>query len=297
MAWEYEGIFERIPETTMPMREGEQTTFWQATDTAAQAGRMQYRTRTIKSGDMLEAEVYPIWGRDQTDRARKARENLTPIKQQKVNQRRRERYFERLVEANFSERDIHLTLTFAEGVRLREAQKDVRNFLKRVKRRREQKGLDDLKYIYVIEGDPEGRRQRIHAHMLMNGGLDRRELERIWGKGFTNADRLQPDDNGLQALARYLMKQRKDEDWQQGRRTWCASRNLKKPQQRVSDTKVSNRRVKQMATGFDHVAREIMEKIYPGYRFCECDVMISDYVSGVYIRCKLRKRREGHNSV
>lgn len=295
MAWEYEGLFEKIPETTRPMPDGEQTTFWQSTETTARAGRMQYRTATIRSGDMLEAEVYPIWGRDQSDRARRARENLTPIKQQKVNQKRRERYFERLVEANFTAQDIHLTLTFAEGVRFREAQKEIRNFLKRVKRRREQQGLDALRYIYVIEGDPEGRRQRIHAHMLLNGGLERKELERIWGKGFTNADQLQPDENGLQGLARYMIKQRKEEDWQPGRRTWCASRNLKKPQVRISDTKVSNRRVQRIAMDFDHMAREIMERIYPGYRFCECDVMISDYVSGVYIRCKLRKRREGHH--
>ena len=293
MAWEYEGLFEKIPDETMPIDGGEQLTFWRSTSTTARAGQMQYRTATIRSGDMLEAEIYPIWGKEQRERARRAKENLTTEKQLRQNQKRRERYFERLVETNFSRKDTYLTLTFAERANLREARKEIKNFFERVKRRREKKGLDALKYIYVIEGDPKGQRKRIHSHLLISGGLSMDELKETWGegRGIIDAQPIQPGDNGLQDLARYMIKQRREEEWQQGRRTWCPSRNLKKPQVRISDTRVSNRRVKTIAAGFDHAAREIMEKVYPGYRFCECDVMVSDYVSGVYIRCKMRRRR------
>lgn len=293
MAWAYEGLFERLPDGAVPTDQGEQLTFWSYVNTEARAGQMKYRTATIRSGDMLEAEIYPIWGKDQQNRARKAKENLSSEKQRQQNQKRRERYFERLVETNFSEKDTYLTLTFAERANEREARKQIRNFFERVKRRREKKQLPELKYIYVIEGDPEGQRQRIHSHLLISGGLTMEELKEAWGKtrGIIDAQPIQPGDNGLQDLARYMIKQRRQEEWQQGRRTWCPSRNLKKPKIRVSDTKVSNRRVRIIARGFEHDAREIMEKTYPGYRFCECDVMISDCVSGVYIRCKMRKRR------
>ena len=52
---------------------------------------------------------------------------------------------------------------------------------------------------------------------------------------------------------------------------------------------VSNARVRRIAYGFENEAKEIMEKLYPGYAFQTVEVKYSDYVPGVYIRCVLRK--------
>lgn len=109
-------------------------------------------------------------------------------------------------------------------------------------------------------------------------------LERIWQKGYANADRLRPDENGLEAIARYLVKQQKN------MRKWCASRNLKQPRSRTSDSRCSNARVKRIAYDFENSAREEMEGIYPGYRFVKCKVFYSDIVDGVYIRCVMRRQ-------
>jgi hypothetical protein len=181
------------------------------------------------------------------------------------------------------EGDIHLTLTYREAPKYDRAKKDIRNFLLKVKRLREKRGLEELKYAGTIEENEEGRKVRIHAHILMNGGIDREELEEIWEKGLTNVFGLQPDERGLEGIARYVTKQQKNQ------KKWFRSRNLKKPERRTSDTKVSTRRVKRISLSFGAEAKEILEKVYPGYRFVQCTVHYSDVVDGVYIRAVMRR--------
>jgi hypothetical protein len=249
---------------------------------------MGYRTRTIKAGPRLEVEIFPIFGRETAGRARKAKQNLTPEAVQRNNEERSKRKMIQLIDANFDERDIHVTLTYlGTPPKYEQAQTDVKNFLRAVKRKREKRGLDPLKYIYTIEGNDDGTRERIHVHMVMNGGIDREELESIWGKGYANADHLQPNENGLEALARYITKQQKN------RRKWARSRNLKKPKQRTSDTKVSNARVKRLAMDFPNSAKEIMEKLYPEYMHVKTVMRYSDVVDGAYIRCVMRRKQGG----
>ena len=63
MAWEYEGLFDSIMESG---NKGEDllSDFWKNEPSAIRVGSMGYRTRTIKAGPRLEAEVYPIFGRE-----------------------------------------------------------------------------------------------------------------------------------------------------------------------------------------------------------------------------------------
>ena len=292
MSWEFEALFD--------VEKGSQAEDWSLLnwmeDSRRQArsligiGRMGYRTRTTIAGPRLEAEVYPVFGRSTEAMLRRAKKtNITPEKQARLNHERSIRHLVLLADANFSEEDIHLTLTYASAPEMRRAQKDMRNFLLRVKRIREKRGLPELKYIYTIEGDEDGRKERIHIHLLMNGDMDREELERIWQRGYANADRLRPDENGLEAIARYIVKQQKN------RRKWCASRNLKQPKTRTSDSRCSNARVKRIAFDIRNAAKDEMEKIYPGYQFVKCSVRYSDVVDGAYIRCVMRKKEGNHD--
>ena len=59
------------------------------------------------------------------------------------------------------------------------------------------------------------------------------------------------------------------------------------------DAKVPNSRVKRIAYGFENEAKDVMEKLYPGYQLQKCTVRYSDLVPGVYIRCVLRKKGGG----
>ena len=288
MAWEYEGLFDAVPAS------GEDdllAAYWRTEATAVRIGNMGYRTRTTKAGTRLEAEVYPIFGRSMEQTARRERQNITPERQNQLNTRRAKHRLVLLMENNFKiDEDIHVTLTYAGSEPdEKRCRKDMRNFLNRVKRQREKRGLKELKYIYAIGHD---RDQRIHIHCVMNGGIGRDELERLWGKGYANSMRLQAHGKGLQGMANYLYRQNekaRDAGERAGYHMWSGSRNLKKPKTRTSDTKMSNRKVKIIAANFRAMAREIMERVYPGYTLEDGRVYFSDVVDGVYIRCVMRK--------
>lgn len=290
MSWEYEGLFDGIPDRADLMG-----AYWMSRKTEILSGKMGYRTRTIKAGTRLEAEVYPIFGRSMERTARAARQAMTPERQAQLNTRRAKRRLVLLVENNFRFWDDYaVTLTYAEEPEdEKRCRKDLRNFFLRLKRIREKRGLPELKYVYAIGYDEQ---HRIHAHCLVTGGIERTELERIWGKGFANTYALQTYGKGLQGIANYLYKQNeraKDAGDRVSYHMWSGSRNLKKPKEHVSDSKISNRKIKQMALFFRNDAKDVLERIYPGYVFEDGEVRYSDVVSGVYITCVMRKKEDG----
>lgn len=304
MAWEYEGLFDAMPDTG---DEDLLSEYWRTEATSTRIGSMGYRTRTTKAGTRLEAEVYPIFGRSMEATARREKQNMTAERQNQLNTRRAKRRLILLMENNFKvDEDVHVTLTYRDepslrrgdpSTALRSAQddmmkrvrKDMRNFLNRVKRLREKRGLEELKYIYSIGHDAD---KRIHVHCVMNGGIGRDQLEKMWGKGYANTMRLQNQGKGLQGMANYLYKQNekaKDAGERIGFHMWSGSRNLRKPKEHTSDTKISNRKVKMIAQNFRAMAAEILERVYPGYKLEDGRVYYSDVVNGVYIRCVMRK--------
>ena len=287
MSWEFEDLFDIGAEPEAGLLDS----YWREQPTEIRVGRMGYRTRTIKAGPRLEVEIYPIFGRENTGRLRAAKHNLTTEAVQRNNEERSIRELVRLMDENFSEEDLHLTLTYnGTPPTYSRAKADAYNFLRAVKRRREKAGMQELKYVYSVGGG-EDTNERTHVHVVLTGGISREELEEIWEKGYANADQLQPNENGLEELARYLAGQQKKRT--KGRRRWVASRNLRKPKQRTSDTKVSNARVRRLAVDFPNSAKEIMEKLYPNYTHTKTVMRFSDVVDGAYIRCVMREKPGG----
>lgn len=290
MAWEYEGLFDSIIETGT---DDLISAYWRNEPTEILVGSMGYRTRTIKAGTRLEAEVHPIFGREKQKKLKAARKNITTEKQQAQNMKRSKRRLVLMLEANFrADEDIHLTLTYADPVGYDRCLKDIGNYFRKIRRARDGRNLPELKYLYAV-GHDEG--QRLHVHVIMNGGISREELEKLWGKGYANSMVLQEYGSGLQGIANYLYKQNEKERVRGNRRylkTWSGSRNLKKPKEHTSDCKMSNRKVRIVAGGLQGEAKEVMEKIYPGYVLQECKVYYSDVVDGVYIRCVMRQWKD-----
>lgn len=287
MAWKYEGLFDVIPTEV-----GLLADYWKSEETAIRIGQMGYRTRTIKAGTRLEAEIHPIFGRSMERQAGKAKQNITSERQQQLNTRRAKRRLILLVENNFRFwEDYAVTLTYAvEPENEKRCKMDLRNFFNKLRRIRKKRNLPELKFIYAVGHDEQ---QRIHVHCLMSGGIDRTELEKTWGHGFANTYSLQTYGRGLQGIANYLYKQNekaKDNGDRVNYKMWVPSRNLKKPKEHASDCKLSNRRVKTLARYFRNEAKAIMEKIYPGYTLEDGEVRYSDVVDGVYIRAVMRKK-------
>ena len=75
-------------------------------------GKMGYRRRTTVSGPRIDAEVFPVFGRHQRGEMRRAKGQITREAQQRANDERSRRHLIQLVEANFSEKDVAITLSY-----------------------------------------------------------------------------------------------------------------------------------------------------------------------------------------
>ena len=283
--------------------EGEPTPGWMS-------GVLRQRAAMTKAGELLYIASYPVWTCQTAKRAAGIRP--TRAAQKKVNDRRAKLRLEQLINANFGEGDLLITCTYRDETQPQDAaraHKDIRNYLARVKRLRERRGLSELKYIYVTETThSEKRGTRYHHHLITNGdGVSREELEQLWATqarshgsvGICNTRRAQPTEEGLAGWANYITKSGNrtgDQDSEaQGiatKRRWCRSRNLKIPQTRTSDKRISRRRIERIALDVEAQARIIFEQIYPGYELIDCTVRESSYVPGAYIRARMRRVRD-----
>jgi hypothetical protein len=248
---------------------------------------LKYRAKTINSGKMLEIEIFPFW--NTREQLREAKRRATREAQRCLNDKNARKKFVRKVNTNFGEDDIALTLTYA-GDFLpdqKQARRDIQNYIRCVRRYRRKMGLPELKYIYVIEfaGDG-GKPKRVHHHVIMSG-MDRDEAERMWGKGWANARRLQPNENGFEAIARYITKERNG-----GSKRWCASKNLAEPKITSADRKISRRKAEKMAADFENAPAAIFAKLFPDYDFTGCEVCRSQFVAGVYIYARMIKKAQ-----
>lgn len=303
MSWKYEALFdvadmdgmtplERQSKIDNPER-------WKTEKADLKRKQMGYRTKTIKAGPRLEAEIFPVFGREMEQEVREAKKHLTPEKIQRYNDEKARRYLVQLMDANFGKGDLSLTLTYRDNPGNRRMGKDIRNFIDRLRRYRAKKELPELKYIYAMEWVEESREKRPHCHFITQGDISAEELKTIWGKdiGFCNVDELQPDrGKGLEAIARYIYNQNQGTHREKGKRKYSVSKNLKKPKTRVSNTKVTRAGVKRMSGVFETdpaEARRIMEKLYPGYEYIQGATRRSDVIDGVYIRVLMRKRGGG----
>lgn len=285
MSWEFENLFNN--ERTGDGGFLEEPCF-------IPVGHMGYRRKTTVSGPRIDAEVIPVYGRDMRGALRKAKKNQTREAQQKANDKRSRLRFIQIIEANFTDADLAIGLDYeGEAPTPERIDKDLDNFFAKIRRRRRAKGLPELKYAAAIGGDempaPGYSGKRPHVHIIMLGGLDRDEIEKLWGHGHANTHRLQPRAEGLGGIAVYFTKQIQDRPRKKGAKKYRTSRNLIHPVPRGRDAKMTNSRVRRIAYDFKNQAKPIMEKLYPGYQLQEVHVNYSDIVPGVYIRCVLRR--------
>lgn len=248
----------------------------------------RYRVKTRKCGDLLECEIFPIRVRmPDATRARKAAK--TKDAQRKVNERNAERRFLRLLHTNFTRADCWYTLTYdGPAPDIEQAKRDIANFIKRFRNYCRKKGYPELKYIYVTElaTDPSYE-MRAHHHIIMNTD-DYAGVMQVWGNRNIDYDHLKPDEHSMEALAAYLVKT------PNGKKRWCASRNLKKPPRATrNDRKISKRKMRKLALAVQPDAAEIFEGLYEGYRLGTYEVRFSDYTGGAFLYARLWRKDSG----
>lgn len=285
---------------------------------AAEVGGI--RTRTIRAGDTIEVECYPLTRIGSAAKVEAQRRRKQRAAQEAANRRNAEKRMRRLIEHNFTASDWVLTLTWDYGaidrftmsgvdadrlhmeMGLPEQEEDARralnNFWRRIRTRMRQMGRDpgELKHLYVLEitKPKAGGWHHYHFHLVLHApGLSDLDIKALWPHGFARCDRLSFRDEGPARLAAYLTKQHTTEAVdREGKRLrrWGRSKNLAEPPETVSDRKLSRRRAALIAADVQQRGREIFERLYPGYR-CVADpeVRYSDFVAGAYISARLRR--------
>ena len=245
-------------------------------------------TRTIRSGTLTEVECYPVY-RYQYRRKLKAT-SPTSEAMKAVNDRNARKRFERFANCNFQVgKDYALSLTYDDNAPEDPAvcNREIRNYLARVNRARKRKKLPPARYMGVLE---TGKLGRLHHHLLIEGGLDRDEMEALWGKGFANCDRIQAGKGGLLALVRYMTKgfsNKRDK----GRHRYIFSRNLKRPRVTESRTRISRHQAELIREDADAQGEIIFRKKYPEMAMEEMTVSQSEWMPGCYIYARLRNCR------
>ena len=252
-----------------------------------QKGVLMQKTRTIKAGDYLECEIFPVVEMEPGIRERKRRKSPEAIR--RINEKNAVKSLERLANANFSEKDLMPHLTMDKPCDLETMLRTVQNFIRRLKRRAKKRGAA-CKYIYVIETTGEGARQRHHVHMLLNGGwISRDEVEALWMHGLARVDRVQRQEKGLCGFVRYITM-RKETQARLLSRRWGSSKGLKQPEITVSKHKFSRRAADAIARAAEGDAKTIFEKRYPGYQLIEQPLIrYSEFLPGVYIYAMMRR--------
>ncbi len=236
-----------------------------------------YKTKTIKSGKMVEVEIYPVFYKKKDMPGKKVKK--TRKAQQNLNDKNARKTVTRLINANFDKGDYWCTFNFSENpTSFEEVDKIMGNFIRRLNYKRKKQGLPNVKYVYVTE---IGKGGRAHVHAVMDGLLDRDTVEDTWKHGKRNhVRRLDPDDFGLTGIATYLSKDPK------GRKRWKASRNLKKPKVTSSLTKFKRGRVLKMVRNQNLIETEL-KKEYPKLKYLDADVRQNDINSMFYIYVRM----------
>lgn len=248
---------------------------------------VKYRTKTIKSGNVLECEVYPVWN-THTSTARARKEKASRPAQKRLNEKNALKNVIRLVNANFTNADIWGTFTY-ETKRLPKTVEDAErvfgNFLRRLKYHARRLGYPPLKYVYwtEFENDEGKNKHRVHHHIVTNFA-DRDLAERLWRNGArTQTRRLQADESGYEGMVRYCMKDPR------GTKRYKTSKNLTKPQITVADYKFTRRKINKLVRG-DISAEDVFEKMYKGYALTSYTPRTSEFVSGAYVYVKMARK-------
>lgn len=266
------------------------------------------RAKTIHCGITGYKEIDIIPRTDLQDiavRGKRKRISVSRPAQDNLNDKNSKRYLRQLVNGNFTEEGYHASATYKNKFlpeTVEDAEREVGNFIKRIKRRIKKDGLGELKFVLVTEYNfsktNDEKPVRIHHHIIMSGNLERDIIEDLWCRkrkkgekkgerlGTINVDRLQLDENGLEALCEYITKTKKS------KKRWSSSRNLIRPYITKNDSKFGKRDIERLSKS--NSLKEDIQKKYPELDIVEVEKEYYDETGWhIYVKAWDKKRRKG----
>lgn len=247
-----------------------------------------YATKEIRAGEQLEVEIYPEFTRRELAEIPEAgRRKKSRDAQNNLNEKNSRKACERLINENFGDRDIWATFTYTDDTMpkdMKEAQKNMQNYIRRLNNMRKKQGLQNTRYVYVTECSEKGR---WHHHIVMDGDVSMDTAEDMWKLGERNeVRRLSKDENGLTGMAKYITKEKKAKS----QKKWASSKGLRKPEERKNHYKFRNKDVQEMAQDRNCIEDKLL-KWYAkeGYAYTSAEVRYNDFNGRWYIYARLRK--------
>lgn len=144
---------------------------------------------------------------------REPKKKATKEQIEKQNQRKKEKYTQRLLKLNFEKSDIWCTFLYPRGTRkpISEVKEDIKKFLRKLRNIYKKRG-EELKFIYRIE---IGKQGGIHFHMIVNNiqgepSIDMM-IQKSWTQGRVHYERLGGEEEDCINLANYIVKKPTEE--------------------------------------------------------------------------------------
>lgn len=262
--------------------------------------------RNRRAAQYQEVEIYQLptdaMGKERDkEHARPPAFRGTPKAQADHNAKNARRWFHRLAVSNFTEKDLHTTLTYAPENRpasAEEAWRDFRNWLRHLRDACRAAGMPKPECLAVMEwqeADPDTGQAAVvpHFHVLLRCGLDRDTIEGCWHRkgnrlGLANADRLKLDKGSLEALANYMLK------YPKRKHRYFRSRGIVNPvMPPPRDGRYTRRQVARIAADAARLNdAAYWARKYPGWQLIEASAQYNDFL-GWSISLKLYRRRGG----
>lgn len=247
---------------------------------------MPYIKKTTRSGPLLEMEVY-FASNEGRKLSRSANTGTTVEEMVRVNERSAIKRQIRLAAANFSRKnaDVFITFTYARPIEEGQVDKEIRNMLGRIRRKREKKHLKPLRAMVWAE-----KQSCWHLHLLMNGGLTFTELQEIWGDRGRKMTMSIADEtrDGFAGLIRYVNEEHKP---RRGAKPGEEHESVKKPRGKGKHRWRSTRNLIQPVVEKHEVTRRLFQKEpkqKKGYQllpeFINSDTNFGIYQYAAYVR-------------
>ncbi len=231
---------------------------------------MPYMKKMIYSGRVLEIEKYPVTRRG-SKLPRCGKNQVSRESQSALNEKNSKKNFIRLVESNFTQDDLFITLKY-KGNPPGSAQlkKDFQNFIRRLKYNCKKEGLPEPVYMAVSHDSTA----RPHHHIILNK-YSWDFIKSLWNKGSVHISNLEYDSEyGFMQVSKYIMNEKNNNTFS---KRWCSSQNLKKPKVVYKEIKRLNiyQRV-EAPKGYRLIDVEITDNVFTGtYQYVRCVKMIN----------------------
>lgn len=228
---------------------------------------MPFIKKMIYSGSLLEIEKYPVSKKGcRVPRSNKYK--VSSESQQNLNEKNAKKNFVRLVECNYTEDDLFITLSYKKDKlpsNTGQFKRDFQNFTRRLRYHCKKNNLPEPVYM----GTSHDKSVRPHHHLFLNK-YSWDFIKSLWDKGIVHISNLVRDDEyGFVQVSKYIMNDKNENSFS---KRWCASQNLKKPIVKYKEIKRINIYKKVEAPkGYKITDVEITDNIFTGmHQYIRC---------------------------